>query len=144
MLEIDKVYPELFDKQGNFWYIPWDYEPLLKSFGYDIVLQVSDEQEGEAGVIFRHQEKYGLLSFPLGHNQDTDPLQACENYGDIEKLRQEMRQKIRWDDAEGLLAYIMKKNWEIMQYNAQKAKNFVRRGLEVMKEIISIRFDNKE
>jgi len=38
----------------------------------------------------------------------------------------------------------MKKNWEIMQYNAQKAKSFVRRGLEVMKEIISIRFDSKE
>ena len=41
MKSIKEIYPNL--KENKYFYGPYDYDPLLKSFNYEILLQIDDD-----------------------------------------------------------------------------------------------------
>ncbi|PKL14758.1 MAG: hypothetical protein CVV50_02265 [Spirochaetae bacterium HGW-Spirochaetae-6] len=130
------VYPDLFDKEGEFWYTPWDYNPLLKSMGFDVLLHYDDEEEQKTNVIFRDGMRLGLLTFAMGDSPDTDPLQACESYEDIEALRDNLLEMIKWDNPKNFLSSLMKLNWEFMQYSAKRTRSFIQNAIEKVRESV--------
>src|SRR5581483_8336566 len=115
MKPINEVYPEHAkdEAEGDYFYGPGSYQPLLESFGYDIVLQVDDDDyQGDSRLIFKDDSRYGLLIFGWGSCSGCDSLQACDSMKEIEQLRADIHNNIIWkDSAAELLEFTEKRDW---------------------------------
>lgn len=104
MKDIREVYPELTG----------DYQPLLLSLGFSILLQVDDDDyQGDSYLLLQVGPKFGILIFGWGSCSGCDALQGCNSYEEVETLRQELFAKIRWF-ADGILCleYVNTHDWE--------------------------------
>lgn len=131
MRDIRDVYPGL---AGTF-FGPRDYGPLLESLGYDILLQVDDDDyQGDSRLILRDGARHGLLIFGWGSCTGCDALQACESYQDIDDLRAKIDGEILWHDGRvALRDFIMHRDWDVQySYHATETKDFVARALALL------------
>jgi hypothetical protein len=139
MIDIREVYPDALstDVDGEpYWWGAYDYDPLLKSFGYEILLKVDDNgYQGDSRLIFKDGDRYGLLIFGWGSCSGCDALQACDSYEEIEELRQKLHNEIIWDTKEGLLKYIKEKDWELEWcWHYEETKRFVDEAIKLLSE----------
>ena len=130
MKPISEVYPE--DSSWS------NYIPLLRSMGFSILLTVDDnEYQGDSRVLFEDGDQYGILFFGWGSCSGCDALQACESYEDLEKLRTELLDDIRWGTAEETLKYLKEHDWEGDYSWGKETRMFLRRSVAVMKAKIA-------
>ncbi|QSQ10590.1 hypothetical protein H0A61_03000 [Koleobacter methoxysyntrophicus] len=139
MKDIKEVYPDAIwkDEAGeeHFWSVS-DYRPLLESFGYKILLQVDDDgYQGDTRVLFKDGNRYGLLIFGWGSCSGCDALQACSSYEEIDELRQQLHNDIKWGTAEELLEYIQGKDWELeWAWHEEETREFIRKAIEILQQ----------
>lgn len=138
MLGIRKVYPGC-KEENDYFYAPSDYEPLLASFGYDILLQLDDEDySGDSYLVFKDdkQNRIGYLIFGWGSCSGCDALQACNSYMEIDKLRIELYKQIKWfKTPEEMLKYFNEKDWkEEWFYHDETGTKFVKKAIEILKK----------
>lgn len=103
------VYPEP-DWRGYF----SEYDPLLASFGYEIVLKVDDDDyQGDSRILYRDGQRFGILTFGWGSCSGCDALQACDNLEEVEELRADLHSQIKWFASPSeALHYINTHDWE--------------------------------
>ena len=141
MKPIKEVYPvsEYYVDHGAGAYFtaPYDYSPLLESFGYKILLQVDDDDyQGDSRLIFKDDERYGLLIFGWGSCSGCDALQACGSYEEVEELRNELLNEIHWESGRSAMwAYTSEKDWELeWSYHSTGTKRFIDKALDLLKK----------
>ena len=116
---IKEVYPE-WDEEDQFEFaFAWNgqdgtYGPLLKSMGFEILVQEDeDDYQGDSVVLFSHGEYRGILIFGWGSCSGCDALKGCFSYKDIEELREKLCNDIRWFKTSGdCLNYLENHDWE--------------------------------
>jgi hypothetical protein len=89
---------ELYPKAGERTYFdtPYDYTPIIRSFG-EVLVQVDDEDwSGDTRVLLRKKGRYGFLNFGWGSCSGCDALQACDSYEDVDQLISELKNDIKW------------------------------------------------
>jgi hypothetical protein len=136
VIPIKEVYPECNTEWG--FREAYDYDPLLKSFGYDILMKVDDDDyQGDSRILFKHGKKYGLLIFGWGSCSGCDALQACESYEEISDLRDLLYDQIVWrNSAKELREYIDKKDWEgHFAWRMKETRDFVNGAKILLKDI---------
>lgn len=144
MKDIREIYPncvvtsewgdEYFERQG-------DYDPLLESFEYEILLKIDDnDYSGDSRLILRDKNKYGILIFGWGSCSGCDALLACESYEEIESLRQYLKDSIKWfDSPEELLQFMKTHDWkgDFSWWSARsELEEFIKKSIKLLKKII--------
>jgi hypothetical protein len=117
---------------------PYDYNPLLESMGFDMVVKVDDHNyQGDSRILFKYQDYFGILIFGWGSCSGCDALQACKSYEEVERLRDSLYNDVRWGKAEELLEYITTKDWPSEWYGrGLEHKQFTEKaGAVLMAEI---------
>src|SRR5690606_9236886 len=91
-----------------------NYQPIVESFG-KILIQVDDNgYSGDTRVLYELKGKYGILIFGWGSCCGCDTLQACGSIEDIDKLIEQLSNKIKWfNSIEELKQYVKEKDWEL-------------------------------
>jgi hypothetical protein len=135
MKSIYEIYPELETDGGNF-YGPGNYQPMLDSFGYDVLLQVDDDDyQGDSRILYEDGNRYGILIFGWGSCSGCDSLQGCDSYQEIENLRAELHNGIMWfDSATHALDYFIHHDWG-GDYGGglEWSKRFVKESIKILK-----------
>lgn len=132
---IERVYPDAIGRDGRFWGA-YDYSPLIRSFGYDVVLQVDEyDYQGSSWVLFKDGDRYGYLEFGWGSCSGCDALQACESYAEIDQLRKELHESIKWGSATELLGFFREHDWEgDWSWHALECREFVEKATRILEE----------
>ena len=126
-----------FDENGKFVEL-YDYYPLLKSFGYEIILKVDDDDyQGDSRVLYKNNNCIGFLIFGWGSCSGCDALQACNSMSEVEELRLSLLHCIKWFiSPEKALEYFLDKDWETEYYwHATETKEFVAKAIELLNKI---------
>lgn len=118
-----------------------DYQPLLESWGYAIKLQLDEnDYQGDSFVLFRDERyspyslKYGILQFGWGSCSGCDALQACDSMEEVDALRTELHESIRWGTKEELYKYVTEHDWEAdWSYSSAEGRAFVAACRELLK-----------
>lgn len=114
----------------------YNYDRLLSSMGYEIVLQVDDKDyQGDSRVLYRNGDRYGLLIFGWGSCSGCDALYACGSLEEVDKLRSELHDQIIWKDSRAEIRdFIANRDWEAQySYHAEETRDFVAKALELLK-----------
>ena len=107
---IRDVYPG--DDDGSF-NRESDYDSLLASLGFVILIKVDDNgYSGDSRVLFQHGDFYGVCIFGWGSCSGCDALQGCSSWDEIEELRKQVFDSIRWGSARETLQYMREHDWE--------------------------------
>lgn len=133
--DIIEIYPELNEKDLSFESLNIsDYDPLFKSFGYEIVLKVDDQDySGDSRIIFKNADQFGLLIFGWGSCSGCDFLRGCKTINELEDLRFSLHRQIIWNSASKLHQYIDEKDWDLdFSWNATETKDFVKQAKELL------------
>ena len=134
MKPIKEVYPP--SKTQEFFEV-YDYNPLLKSMGYEILLKVDDEDyQGDSRLILKNQSSYGILIFGWGSCSGCDALQGCKNYQDVEDLRNELNQSIKWlDSASECIKYIKAHDWKMdFSWHSKEMNEFLKKAEKLLEK----------
>jgi hypothetical protein len=133
MKDIKEVYP---GQSESGYFNVCNYNPLLNSLGYEVILKVDDEDyQGDSRVLFKQDNKIGYLQFGWGSCSGCDALQACESYEQIDELRSEVLRGIKWfDNAEQALKFFTNHDWEgDCCQDQDKQKEFIDLSIEWLK-----------
>ena len=124
MRPIREVYPP----DDTSYFFKYDYTPMLKSFGYEIVVQVDqDSYQGDSLVLYKNEARYGFLTFGWGSCSGCDALQACSSYEEVDDLRNELYNSIVWfNSLQETLSHLRNKDWEVLYLSDGLVKNFMR------------------
>ena len=96
------LYPECrYRKIGRYTYFdrPYDYTPIIQTFGHVIVRIDEDGYQGDTYVLLGKDDRYGFLVFGWGSCSGCDALQACDSYDDIDALITQLENAIHWFDT---------------------------------------------
>lgn len=118
------LYPEAIEE----FLCLWDYQPILDLFG-NIVFQFNDsDYQGDSFLLYRKDEKYGILIFGWGSCSGCDALQACTSFEDVDDLINELKDSIAWfSNKEMLCEYVKNKDWEAeYYYRSYAGKDFLK------------------
>jgi hypothetical protein len=126
---------ELYENDSDY-FCAYNYQPLLESFEYEIVLQVDDsDYQGDSRVLFKNGDLYGYLNFGWGSCSGCDALQACNNIKEVEELRDTLHNSIHWDTKENMLDYFQSKDWELeYSWHVKETREFVEQVINLLKE----------
>ncbi len=110
MKEIKEIYPD-YDSGDTI----SNYQPLLDSFDYEILIQVDDEDyQGDSRLLLYDEGRYGLLIFGWGSCSGCDALQACDSFEEVDELRHFILNDIQWEsDSKKMKSWIENKDWEL-------------------------------
>jgi hypothetical protein len=125
MEDIKNVYP---DAQYKWGFSVYGYGPMLQSFGYEILIQVDDnDYDGDSRLLLKDGNSYGILIFGWGSCSGCDALQACDSYEEVDELRNMLNNEILWrSSAENLLDYIVNKDWELeYAWHHEETRDFI-------------------
>jgi hypothetical protein len=80
--EVYSPHEYLFDYGGGAYFsAPYDYDPLLESFGYEILLKIDDDDyQGDSRLLFKDGKQYGLLIFGWGSCSAGDRAPAAMRF----------------------------------------------------------------
>ena len=143
MLDIREVYPDLDERDAEeddldvkSFYGPSNYNPLLRSLEYSIILQIDDAgYSGDSRVIFRNGDQFGTLIFGWGSCTGCDALKKCKSYEEIEFLRSKLLKNIKWGRVQELLSYIENKDWELeYSWDSDETKVFVEQAITLLRK----------
>ena len=117
-----------------------DYDRLLKSFNYNILIQVDDKDyQGDSRLLFHDKEKdrYGFLTFGWGSCSGCDALEACNSLQDVELLRTQLANSISWfDTAMGAYLYALEKDWDLTFTSQPETSQFAERCVAGLRGIV--------
>jgi thioredoxin-related protein len=126
---IKEVYPYCESNDEYSWFdSPYDYTPMLDSFGFEKLLQVDDsDYQGDSRVLYKDDNRYGILIFGWGSCSGCDALQGCESFKELEDLQKELFDQIKWfESKEELLKYLTTHDWEgDYCWHAEETRDFV-------------------
>ena len=131
MKAIEEVFPDTHNDYFEF----YDYGTMLNSFGYENILQVDDDDyQGDSRVLFRDGIRFGYLNFGWGSCSGCDSLQACSSYEELEDLRTELHDSIKWyETSKEALDFFKNHDWE-GDYNWSRVeqKEFINKAKQVL------------
>lgn len=108
-----------------------DYEDLLDSFEYDVVLSADDnDYQGDSYRVFKNGNMYGLLVFGWGSCSGCDALQDADESPNREMevlgLRSDLHDSIIWNSFEDMAEYVQNKDFEgEFYYHTWEGRKFV-------------------
>ena len=113
-----------------------DYSPLLASFGYEILVQVDDDNyQGDSRVLYRSGSRYGILIFGWGSCRGCDSLKACDTVQEVEELRDSLLEGIQWfDDKDTVMQYLQSKDWSLGFLRRGETQQFVDECVNLLAE----------
>jgi hypothetical protein len=121
---IEYVYPDC--KHKDYFSSPGDYLPLLKSFNYNIIIQLDDsDYQGETRILYDNEGKIGHLQFSWGSCSGCDSLQACNSYKELDELRNQLHKDIVWYDDKSLALNHFENSYNIDCDNEKEFKKLV-------------------
>ena len=132
MKPIREVYPDRED--GD--YGPVDYQPMLDSFGHDILLQVDDrDYQGDSRLILRDGQRIGYLNFGWGSCSGCDALQATETYAGLDELRSKIYSGTQWFSGPfEALNFFETHDWEAdYSWHEDEQKQFISAAKELLR-----------
>ena len=92
---------------------PYDYTPILKSFGNIAVREDENDYQGDSWVLYDNQGRIGYLCFGWGSCSGCDALQACDSYAEIDDLIDSLRNRVKWFDSKfDALEWFKSHDWE--------------------------------
>jgi len=123
-LGLDPLWKFYVEHNGSEGFSASDYTPMLKSFGYAIIVRVDeDDYQGDTLVLYRQKQTgaHGVLVFGWGSCSGCDALQSCGSWRAAEELRVRLYRDIKWfsTDAE-LLAWL--RDEEVQGYKYYRGK----------------------
>jgi hypothetical protein len=121
---------EIVFKDGN----PYDYQPILNSFG-EILLQVDDKDyQGDSRILYRGIDKIGYLQFGWGSCSGCDELQACKSVADVQNLIGWLEKEVKWfDSAKEALDWFEKHDWMgDYSYHRTEQSEFVEKSKAIL------------
>ena len=119
MKSIKELYP--YDgKYGDKWDLlsdskPYGYDEIIRSMEYEIQVKSKDNgYSGDSFYILRNNlGDWGFLTFGWGSCSGCDALLACETHEELEELRADLNDSIKWFDSKKTLqSYFDDKDWE--------------------------------
>jgi hypothetical protein len=132
MKPIREVYP---DAGEDGYFSVGDYNPLLESLGYKIILQVDDnDYQGDSRLLLKDGDRYGWLQFGWGSCSGCDALQSCNNYEEVDKLRTGLANGIKWFDSKAeALEFFRAHDWEgDYSWNTSTQADFVSKSISLL------------
>jgi len=112
MLTAQEIYAEELENQGA-WFGTGDYQPMLDSFGTILAQEDEANYQGDSLVLYQSESRFGILSFGWGSCSGCDALQACDSIEEVEELRLELFNSIKWfDSLDEALVYLNEHDWE--------------------------------
>ena len=100
-----------------------DYNPMLQSFGYKILVQKDQKSySGDSWLLFKDNARYGYLCFGWGSCSGCDALQACKTLEEVDELRHSIHNSIQWfDTLAGCQEYIKTCTENVHWYSGEEA-----------------------
>lgn len=125
-LSID-LYPGQYREGADYNFGPYDYQPILESFG-EILIQVDDnDYQGDSRVLLHSDLGYGVLIFGWGSCSGCDSLQSCSSYDEIDNLIKDMFNDTKWfKSLEECQTWAKNRDWELQySFHCDETKDFV-------------------
>jgi hypothetical protein len=99
------LYPDAHE--DDFFYVPRDYTPIVRSFGKVLVRVDDEDYSGDTRVLLAQEGRYGVLNFGWGSCSGCDALLGCNSYEAVDRVIDALRAGIRWfDTLEEAQAYV--------------------------------------
>lgn len=135
MTPIREVYPPESDGSDPY-FGGADYGPMLRSMGYEVLLEVSDnDYSGDSRLLYRDGGRIGYLMFGWGSCSGCDALQACSSYEDAEGLRADLHRGIKWFDSPAdALTWVCAHDWDL---DVGSSGEFVEKAVALLKGLTS-------
>ena len=129
-----EIYPNCVSPDGYF--SVSGYEAMIEEFG-KVLVQVDDhDYQGDTRVLYENNGQYGYLIFGWGSCSGCDALQACESVEELDKLIQEICEKITWfDSKQEAIDFFEKHDWEGDYDRGTEQKEFVEKSIKLLKSI---------
>lgn len=142
MKPIHEVYEQ---EEGDFFSVG-DYQPLLNSFEYNILVQVDEnDYQGDSWLLLHDGKRYGYLQFGWGSCSGCDALQGCSNLAEVAELRDSLHEAIQWfDSAKDALLFFVSHDWKgDYSWHSTESKQFFREAMaRLTEEFISERSES--
>jgi hypothetical protein len=132
MKNIKEVYPDAF---GKWCWGCSDYQPMIESLGFEILLAVHDKDyQGDSRYLFQNESRFGILIFGWGSCSGCDSLQACGSYEEVEDLRTQLYNSIIWFDSQfDCLSYFINHDWEgDYCWHMEETREFIINAKEIL------------
>lgn len=105
-----QAYPPCYDDQDYF-YAPYDYGPILESFGEVVFRWDQDDYQGDTIALVADGDNIGYVDFGWGSCSGCDALQASDDYEDVASLRNSMAEQVTWRSAGDMLTWLQAHDW---------------------------------
>ncbi len=136
MKDVRQAYVEAGqDKDDGDWFCVYDYQPMLASMEYEILLQVDEsDYQGDSFLLLKDGTRWGFLTYGWGSCSGCDALQSCSNWEQVAELRDSLVNDIKWyDSAAELLEYWGCKDWETQWFARNKEwEDFSKQAVEIL------------
>jgi len=120
--KLAKYFPDLYDRQYDYFNSP-RMEELIKSTNSDVInTTYLGNYSGDALMILRRDNKFGLLIFGYGSCSGCDALKACNDYKDLYNLREALHKSVIWKEYTEFVEYLKDKDWDAEFYCAGDKK----------------------
>jgi hypothetical protein len=133
LISVQKIYPDI---DGNSFYAPCDYRPLIDSFGFTTLVEVHDnDYQGDSRYLLKDliTGHIGYLQFGWGSCSGCDSLQACSTWEDIQELRESLYLSILWGTPEDMLEYFKTHDWAgDYSWYKEEQQEFVSKAIEML------------
>ena len=132
------LYPNQYKEDDDYHYGPYDYQPIINSFG-EVLIQVDDnDYQGDTRVLLYGELGYGVLIFGWGSCSGCDSLQSCKSYEEIDDLIKDFNHDIKWfSSLEDCQLWAKNRDWELQyEWHCKETKEFVDKLINYKKEII--------
>ncbi len=111
------------------------YTDMLESFGFDILLQIDDDEcQGDTRVLFKDKKNnIGYLLFGWGSCSGCDALQGCNSWEECIELQKELYNEIKWLSTKEMLKFMQTHDWE-GDYTCHRSeqKEFVAKAIKIL------------
>lgn len=105
-----QAYPPCYDDQDYF-STPYEYGPILESFGELIFRWDQDDYQGDTIALVVDGDNIGYVEFGWGSCSGCDALQASDDYEDVASLRNSMAAQVTWRSAGDMLTWLQAHDW---------------------------------
>lgn len=106
------IYPEVSENADGYFYGPYDYEPMVESFGKILVETHVNDYQGDSWYLLKKDDLYGYLSFGWGSCSGCDALQRCSSLEEVAELYNQLKNSITWRAKEETAKWFAEHDWE--------------------------------